>query len=1671
MIILFEENETLFQNLGLGLLRDARSCVVKETLNDSFELELQYPITGSNFSKITLNRIILCPPNPYSEPQPFRIDSISKPINGIIIVKAVHISYDMNGIVVGPINGSTPKLTLDQIQNKTILPHNFKFYTDLVGTKTFKTSNYYNMRSLLMGSNESILETYKGEILFNKFNVYLLAKRGSNKGASVRYAKNMKDINHEVNYERLYNGVYPYYHQETSETTTETSSDGFKQVYIVGTKPFQDGWLSYSPDGEPYHPVDESPVQIMTEGDYYNKVYSWNVGTQRYTEKIYNEMVNLIECVTGMIGMSNKPSWIYIDVTGLPNIIVKANEKGYFKLATDSDWTYHPKGENVFQGSITNATEGLLMYYSEVIPSNSTVTEIESTNVTHVELKDKIIWLDTDAAKAMKYNRILCLDLTSEFDETPDEEKLETKAKEYIEKNKIGQYKYDTRVSFIDLSSTTEGTIYEKMESIELGDTVKVVYENLGVDIELRVISTTYNVLLNRYDSIDLGEKSEKISASSVQTGDNVSSLSNDVGYTDITTVNKLIAKTITADLIQAKNAKLSKAQIEELQTARIKCTGIIEATQFELDTLVAKMLTADNAVIKQTLEAGTVKVKGDITVTSGSIKIESTESGTVFNVDRDGNVTANSVHITGGELNINDTFTVTPDGILTAQGADIQGRIEAESGLIAKFNIESDTIEGKTSNRIWSGQINTSNYVLISPGYSATIENLDSENSHNWAFAAGSNFGVDNQGNLYAKNAVISGTIEADLGKIAGFEITKTNIHTINKELGSDKSVYLSSSGEYSIIENLDNNYHYWSLVIDNLFGVTREGEIFAKSVDLTGKITATSGKIAGFEISNDTFKLIANNIEISPTKLSYGPNEEFTVSPDGTVIIQNGNEPTNPDYKSITLDNNGLTATAITVNNAVINEADINLGHIGGFTIGEEAIYKDISSFDSEGNTSGVYLGPDGLRIGKNLKIYPNGRIMSGSRDYNESLNYVIGDYCIHLGSLYKCISDTSGTWDSSKWEEIAMTYFGIDDTGKLTASSAEIIGNITAESGYIGKSGEGFKITSKAIYNGFSDPDSSATDTGVYLGTDGIRLGKKVTQQKVITFGNLTANNYITKSIEDSDTEYIGAEFILSYDSYSEDRYITIREQDSYSENPSNKYEHENNPNSYLLECIGKTKNNNTIFDIDIDNFTFLNFNNSILWNTDGSFIGTNDMYLYFDDIDLDHTYPLKLKIYYYNSEQDWINDNNALAYSQDIMIQRNVLNITIPIGTSPWIKIKLIKNPNSQKNINVLHNCSFKSNAQKLVLLPANSTSISFVAEKYYYIRMKSVSILESSLNVNNIKLTLKVLPGFLVTPDGMMNAYNAKIWGSFIGDVNISGGSIRIQNDNGTQVFEVTDQGFITANAGSIAGFEIDSNSIRKETPGTSDSVMMSPGTDNSYTIAEKTQTGWCFTAGNTFGVDNTGHLYATAGSIGKLDISNVGLNYGNSFWIDTSQSSYTDPRTPHYIMASSSMLVKQLFVGQNNYGDAFYTSHSWISFISSTYGVKNDYSHKDQGGMLINVSSTNSYDYCYIPTKDLSRMLILDGVSGTFLHEKILYVYHVKPSDFDKDVATIDMSYNGNIVSAMVCHWNESQKGQIAYYPTIRWENGTLYLYSTASSEKKYFILWIIIEKKNYLPE
>ena len=85
MIILFDEHEREFTSLGLGILKDAINCIVKEEINGAFTLEMSYDISGDLYSQIKINNIIFTKPNPYDDPQPFRIDTISKPIKGIIL--------------------------------------------------------------------------------------------------------------------------------------------------------------------------------------------------------------------------------------------------------------------------------------------------------------------------------------------------------------------------------------------------------------------------------------------------------------------------------------------------------------------------------------------------------------------------------------------------------------------------------------------------------------------------------------------------------------------------------------------------------------------------------------------------------------------------------------------------------------------------------------------------------------------------------------------------------------------------------------------------------------------------------------------------------------------------------------------------------------------------------------------------------------------------------------------------------------------------------------------------------------------------------------------------------------------------------------------------------------------------------------------------------------------------------------------------------------------------------------------------------------------------------------------------------------------------------------------------------------------------------------------------
>lgn len=357
LIILYDHDEEAFTSNGLGALSDAASCTVTEERNGGYEVEMEYPLTGSHFRDIQKRRILYVKPNPYDDPQPFRIYSITKPINGIVTVHAAHLSYDTSGSIVKlfPADAGSASAAMSYLKNFSVPPTPFTFFTNVGKSGTMSVPKPSSIRSLLGGSDGSILDTFGGEYLFDKWNISLLESRGSNRGVTIRYGKNMTDLEQEENDTDFYTGVYPFWYSESEDggLVTLSANDGI--VNAPGNYDF----------------VKIMPLDLSSED--------------------------------------------------------------FSKETTDS--------------------EG----YTTTI-------------------------------------------------EKPTEAELLAAAQKYIANNKIGIPKVSLDVSFVTLAQAEEYKDFARLETVKLCDTVTVEFEKLGVKTTAKCIKTVYNVLTDKYDSIELGE-------------------------------------------------------------------------------------------------------------------------------------------------------------------------------------------------------------------------------------------------------------------------------------------------------------------------------------------------------------------------------------------------------------------------------------------------------------------------------------------------------------------------------------------------------------------------------------------------------------------------------------------------------------------------------------------------------------------------------------------------------------------------------------------------------------------------------------------------------------------------------------------------------------------------------------------------------------------------------------------------------------------------------------------------------------------------------------------------------------------------------------------------------------------------------------------------------------
>lgn len=240
------------------------------------------------------------------------------------------------------------------------------------------------------------------------------------------------------------------------------------------------------------------------------------------------------------------------------------------------------------------------------------------------------------------------MDLSQEFEDMPTKEELEAKALQILNSNQPWIPKESIDVDFVALWQTEEYKNIAPLQRVSLCDTVSVYYPELGVDaVEVKVIKTVYNVLLDRFDSLELGQpKATFAEVISAETSTEVLTKSTSMMEEAINAATSLITGGMGGHVVFSLDANGKPQEIlimdtEDVETAvhvlRINVNGIgFSSTGVEGPYTTA--WTLDGSFVADFITAGTMqanRIKGGTLTLGGS----GNGNGTMVVYDAEGNL------------------------------------------------------------------------------------------------------------------------------------------------------------------------------------------------------------------------------------------------------------------------------------------------------------------------------------------------------------------------------------------------------------------------------------------------------------------------------------------------------------------------------------------------------------------------------------------------------------------------------------------------------------------------------------------------------------------------------------------------------------------------------------------------------------------------------------------------------------------------------------------------------------------------------------------------------------------------------------------------------------------------------------------------------------------------
>lgn len=367
-----------------------------------------------------------------------------------------------------------------------------------------------------------------------------------------------------------------------------------------------------------------------------------------------------------------------------------------------------------------------------------------------------------------------------------------------------------------------------------------------------------------------------------------------------------------------------------------------------------------------------------------------------------------------GKKLIITTTnFTIDSSGNVT-----LTGKVTATSGAIGGWTL--------AANRLHSGSGNS--YVGLDSG------------SGDYALWAG---------NETAASAPFSvkrsGAIKATSGTVGGWTL---GANILSSGSGSSYVALDSSSGTYALWAGA-------ASAADAPFAVTKAGKLYASGAEISGKLTADTGKIGGWTIGTN--------------RLSSGSGSSYVAldsNPNGSYAIWAGAE--NAASAKFSVSRLGyIKATGADFEISSGSQSSYVKSNIRSSSAGTGS-----STCLADGTVGGWTLGSD--------KLY--------STSYKTGLCKSVTDTDVVIWA-----GNTSGSGSNTS---LQTSKFYVLGSGEMHATGAVIGGTITATSGTFGNGTSNLTVgTSEgygAIYSGLRSTLADSFHEGIYIGANGISVG---------------------------------------------------------------------------------------------------------------------------------------------------------------------------------------------------------------------------------------------------------------------------------------------------------------------------------------------------------------------------------------------------------------------------------------------------------------------------------------------------------------------------------------------------------------------------------------------------